>query len=1009
MHLKELLESRDWQPWELALPELCDSLGVDPSQGLETAEAQQRLEQLGANVPLDLSQQLGLFRVFLGELSEPMVLLLLTVGILYSIWGEPWDAFTIFVAITLVISLEVLTEWRAKRAILSLRNSVPANTTVLRDGGTECIVPADQVVVGDILYLINGQTVPADAIIVAGHGVSVDESMMTGESDNVYKRGINQNGQRTLETIPQTMVCAGCTVTSGRAVAMVVATGKHTYVSANIGGLVRDTARPPPTPLQLRMGRLARVLSIVAILVCILMTLIGLLKGMHWRTAILMGMSLAFATIPEELPLIAKASLALGARTLARHKLLVRRLGAADALSSVSVVITDKTGTLTKNQLIVSSLLTVSGEGSVEIVTPEAVNQTSRSANLVIPLYASWSISVDPLESRPLMQVLDSTDESVAGVRGFGKDHLNSAVLESVPTKDTLMIDSISTVIQSLTEPTGEMSFDPSLRVSACTRSSSLGGHKHWTVLKGAPETILPLCGRIWSGSSQPLTQEDILKGELSGFSPMTELVSQSIARHSTRLAVSGNRIMAYAVAITQEPLYREALISYTNLPATLSESQQGVLPKDLIFAGAFAFYDPPLPEARAVVKECQDSGIRVIMATGDHPSTALAVASSVGIAAANAVGIPATSEDDDDEDADEQQYLLSSSSQQITLTESYAVTGDMLQRSLSNNQEGTLDRLISEGNVFARVTPAQKLRLVHALQAQGEVVAFIGDGINDAPALTRADVGICMGGNPSAADVAMDAAGLVILSSSFQGVIRCLREGWRLRANIDKCVGFYLSYKLALVMLFAFLLVAEGASPLTPVQVIVIELFADLGALWTLLTEKAEGLDGTSLVALGQVDRAMGEETRGRSEPGFLGGSNKQADIRVLVIALTLFLICILPLLVPSLLLPSWAVAPVAPTLTFLTWMLAHALLGISMRTRLLPLRIHGQRNQFGRVWVGCSVCAVVGAAFVPAVAGHLGIVRLNVVEWVMVLVAPLLLFGVLEAVKEVRYKRIY
>ncbi|KAI8319549.1 calcium ATPase, partial [Martensiomyces pterosporus] len=732
-HLGQLHDRvRQWQPWVRSLAEVADNLGVDPSRGLDRLDALSRQRRFGPNVPVDLSQNLGFFKVFMEEIAEPMMLLLLSVGVLYSIWGEPWDAATIFVTILVVIGLEVFTEWRAKRALASLMNSVPTNTSVLRDG-REGVVAADELVPGDVLLLAHGQSVPADAVVAVCHGFSVDESMLTGESDDGFPN------YDELQEIPPTLVCAGTTVTSGRAVCIVVATGSHTEIAANIARLMKG-GKPPPTPLQRRMKKLAGSLSLVAIAVCVLITLVGLLKGMEWRTAILMGMSLAFATIPEELPLIAKASLALGARQLARHKLLVRRLTAADALASVSVIVTDKTGTLTRNQLVVSSVLTISSDGSdgdalaVEVITPEAI---SASENLL------------------------GAEDSDSGDLELPRD----PATDNIPL--LTIAESISIVCERLPEPSGELPFDATLRISARTRSPA---KKHWTVVKGAPETLLPMCDRVWKTTATGV--------------PMSESFSQTVSRSATKLAVGGSRLPGGAATLDR------------------GASAQQALPTDLVFVGAFAFFDPPQREAKPVLQECQDAGIRVIMATGDHPSTALAVANAVGITEGHAPPDP------------------SSGPHEI-----HAVTGEMVQKSLSN---GTFEQLIDESNVFARVTPAQKLRLVHSLQARGEVVAFIGDGINDAPSLTRADVGICMGGNPSTADVAMDSASLIVLSGKFSGVVRSLREGHRLSANIDKCLVFYIACKLAIVALFAFLLIVEGASPMTPVQVIFIELFTD-------------------------------------------------------------------------------------------------------------------------------------------------------------------------------------
>ncbi|KAJ2549560.1 hypothetical protein EV175_004400 [Coemansia sp. RSA 1933] len=1142
-NFNHLLNLTKWQPWNRTLAEISDDLGVDPSHGLDGPDAHARYAYFGPNVPVDLVERLGFLSVLVEEATEPMMLLLLSVGILYSLWGEPWDAATIFIAIAAVICLEVFTEWRAKRALASLRNSVPASTSVVR-GGSECIVPADMLVPGDVIAISHGQAVPADAVIVVCHGFSTDESTLTGESIGVHKAPLpslsRQQGQPDVSqgAIPQALVCAGTKVASGRAVALVVATGKRTQIAQNIVGLM-GSAKPPPTPSQRRMKRLAKSLSVAAITVCTVITLLGLAQGIHWRTALLMGMSLAFATIPEEMPLIAKASLALGARALARHGLLVRKLSAADSLAAVSVIVTDKTGTLTRNKLVVSSIMTVGSSGSdrisVEVITPEAAASSEWSAALAAPLYAVWSLSVDPLESRPLRQLLESIycrnsynpsadvtePTTTTSMHGFGKDFMNSAVLRSLPgangqnssddgidstelpkdpdtdtTPGLAIVEAISLVCQRLPEPSGELPFDASLRVSARTRSATTTApesmiysatphtptHKHWTVVKGAPETLIPCCSRVWSTSSTGLafSAENIRTGNIDPLQPMSEALALGISRSATDLAVGGNRIIAYAIAITDQPLFSgttsepkasvqkpkaDVFVERAHRfvePGNSPESQQ--LPRDMIFVGAFAFYDPPQREARPVLQECQDAGIRVIVATGDHPSTALAVANAVGITECHS---QQTIADDDrvmrssspTQTGADRARLGSGFSErphssnanllidQIVIPHSYgalaarsdsrshyhqfgsdssdranaastggevhAITGDMIEHSVAS---GTFAQLIDESNVFARISPAQKLQLMRSLQARGEVVAFIGDGINDAPSLMHADVGICMGGNPSTADIAMDAASLIVLSGKFSGVVRSLRQGYRLSANMEKCMEFYIACKIAIVLLFAFLLFAEGASPMTPVQVIFIELYVDLGATWTFLTERPEGIvrgDNEREASLAAQTRVRKATRTGSSDLGYLGG-DRSTDRAVVVYGLALFTTCILPLLIPSLLLPHWAVAPIAPTLTFFTWMSAHVLLGMSMQTQVVPLRVHYARgdrtskmNIPGMIWLVCSLFAVVLSAAIPSVRTHLGIVPLNVAEWIMVVLSPLLLFAVLELIKELRFSK--
>ncbi|KAJ2436684.1 hypothetical protein GGF42_008887, partial [Coemansia sp. RSA 2424] len=457
-------------------------------------------------------------------------------------------------------------------------------------------------------------------------------------------------------------------------------------------------------------------------------------------------------------------------------------------LAAVSVVVTDKTGTLTRSRLVVSSLVAVSADPAaaacglaVEVLTPEAAQLSERSAALATPLYAAWALSVDPLEARPLAQRVAAIQAQgliqtqpqtwgqghqahqghrghqthqgrrqgrpIEPVRGFGKDFLNSAVLNSLPSAagdddiddidaqkqlprdpDTgsvpvlAITDAISALCNCLSEPTGELPFDAALRVSARTRTAAappasfarrrpngngdgssannvFAAAKHWTVIKGAPEALVPQCTRVWHAAASgddvlpaPLLAEDIRAGRVAGIDAMPAALAQTIARSAATLAAGGSRVIAYALAITDEPLY--APVDAAPAAATTLDVEDAAhpllpLPSDLVFVGAFAFFDPPQREARPVVQECQDAGIRVILATGDHPSTALSVASAVGIVeshnyhhhnsrAAERLPPPAP--------PPPLSYgaLGSSNTGVVAAAEVHAVTGEMVQRSLA-------------------------------------------------------------------------------------------------------------------------------------------------------------------------------------------------------------------------------------------------------------------------------------------------------------------------------------
>ncbi|KAJ2852037.1 hypothetical protein IWW36_000616 [Coemansia brasiliensis] len=1162
-YLSELQRTiREWRPWSCTLAEVADKLGVDPSRGLEHLEAHNRLIHFGPNVPVELSQRLGLSQTLLKHALSPSTLLLVVICVLYFIWGDFGDAVVVMLVAGLIFMFRVHAEWRADQALAALRNSVPANTTVLRSG-REGIVASDELVLGDVITLSRGQLVPADAVVVVCHGLSTDESLITGESANVYKMALdaayaennasaqtNSSGAgREHYPLPgdvytvasestKSLVYAGTRVASGRAVCIVVATSQFTEVGSGVVTAMHSS-QSTFTPLQSRLQQLTEQLSASAAFLCIVIGVVGLLRGMDWLNVVLLTTSLMVATVPAAIPLAAKMFLALCSRKLSRNGLLVRKLHAADALSSVSAIVTDKTGTLTRNQLVVSSILTVTtadgdGEGlAVDVVTPESALATERSAALVTPLYCAWSLSVDPLESRPLARLLASVRRTATArsassstmgssirtssspeceecpqgfqpVLGFGKDFLNTAVLQSLagaeesafprdPTTDAIPLETITqvvtTICQRLSIPAGELVFDPTLRISALTRSSAEAprayspkmqpksantskspssamsedkpARKHWTVVKGAAEVLLPLCSRVWRAKSTglQLQDKDIDNGYVEGFVDITPSFRQTISRNATDLAVAGNRVIAYAIAITDKPLFTSDATTTTtdhkrNQPADspLSTHQRDIrdsnafrfrdaksrslgrsartstrndtdesanaiptievakgrrlplLPSDMVFVGAFAFFDPPQQDARPVVQECQEAGIRVIVATGDHPSTALSVASAVGVVESHMsqpTGYGAI------DPAYERNRNLSASLATAP-SEIHAVTGEMIERSIANH---SFNQIIDESNVFARVTPVQKLRLVNALQARGDVVVFIGDGINDAPPLTRADIGICMSGHPSTADVAMDAAGLVVLSGNFSEVVSSLREGRLLKANINKALILYAASKLTLVLLFLFMVAVENISPLLPVQLLLIVLFTDIAAVWAFVYEPAEGREAANSHMLTAQQPSLFANApmcrHRRRYPEHIGylSDDRATDQVIVVYALLLFFVCILPLLVPFMVLPQWAMAPVAPSIVFLTWVFSHSLLGTSLRTQVVPIRhVRFWENTPSAVWAICGVVAVVVSVSVPF-RGLVGFVQLDIAEWVLVIVAPLVLYCSLEAYKELRF----
>ena len=684
-------------------------LGVETERGLSSDEATRRLADGGENA-LAPREREGPIERFVEEIREPMILLLVGTGVLYSIWGELRDAIAIFGVISLLIASEVVNEWRAERAIDALAELSQPNATVRRDHDVKQ-VPARLIVPGDVVLLEAGERVPADVRLVGSWGLAADESTLTGESVPVAKDAVAKLDEADELAERTAMVHAGTIVAAGRGVGVVVATGADTEVG-RIAGLAA-TSKPPKTPLQRSMNELSRSLVGVALVLSAVVPVLGIvLAGQSTRDAVLTGLSLAFATIPEEMPILLTMVLGVGGYRLARRRAIVRRLHAVESLGAVTVVVTDKTGTLTQNQLEVT-----------HVHSPLDRHQLLARAAATV-------------HDDPALNVTDPID----------------LALRDTPT-DAGRGDVVA-----------EFTFDNLRRRSSLVRRDA---DSIVVSVKGAPEAILDVCvDRITAAGARPLDADE-----------RNEVLAAADA-----FARQGARVLAIAEARPDQ------------IPESAEDAEH-----DLCLLGLVAFADPPRREAAGAVDVCQHAGIRVIMVTGDHPGTASAVAAQVGI------------------DTDR------------------ILTGT----DLGSCSDDELTEALEETSVFARVTPDHKHRIVENLQRQGEVVAVTGDGVNDAPALAAADIGVAMGQRGT--DVARDAADIVLADDNFATLEAGIEEGRLLGVNLRKAVRFYLAAKVALLATVLTVALAGLPQPFAPVQIIIMELFMDLAASAAFVAEGAE------------------------------------------------------------------------------------------------------------------------------------------------------------------------
>ncbi len=672
--------------------------------GLTTAEAERRLADVGPNRAVEQREE-SFFEELLESLREPLVLLLIGVGVLYLIFGELSDALVVFGVIVLVAFIEAGIEFRAGRAIAALAAMAEPQALIWRDGGLAAR-PIETIVPGDLIELRSGNRIPADAQVIEGEDLRVDESVVTGESDSVAR-------------IVGDELLSGTLLVAGRGRASVTHTGPQSTLG-RIAALVAET-KQPRTPLQQSMDELARLLLWVALAVSLIIPLVGLLAGRPPLEMLLTGLSLAFATIPEELPILIVVVLALGSLRLARRGAIVRRLIAAETLGAVTVICTDKTGTLTLNRLRLAEAI------------PASKLDGDDASGTAETLLRAAALATDRLQGGPLLDPVDAAVQDVAQKASIAfQEH------RSFP-------------------------FDRGRRL-ASGYARAAGG---WEVgIKGAPEEVLVRATAWWNGKRVEPLWDDRRRVFMTA--------AAALGRGGRVLGVGSRRLFAETV-------------------------ERDELERDLVFEGMLVFRDPVREEVPPAIAALRGAGVRVSIITGDQATTAAAVAEEAGIANV------------------------------------HALTG----AELANLDDAALARATANGAVVARAQPADKLRIVQALNAAGEVVMVTGDGVNDAPALRAAAVGVAMGRVGS--DVARQAADVVLTNDSFATLVEAVREGRRLFDNLRKAVAFYLAVKVALVLSSALTAAIGQPLPFSPVQIIVLELFMDLGAALAFVAQPAD------------------------------------------------------------------------------------------------------------------------------------------------------------------------
>ncbi|MFH1858550.1 MAG: cation-translocating P-type ATPase [Candidatus Omnitrophota bacterium] len=721
-------------PHTLSVPETIAELRTDLKRGLSSSEAAKRFSEYGPN-ELPEARRISPWRILLEQFKNILIVILLIAAALSVFLGHAIEAIAIAVIVLFAVFLGFVQEYRAERAIEALRKMAAPTATVLRDGD-EVEVPARELVPGDVILLKVGDKIAADSRLLEAVNLQAEESALTGESVPVEKNTAPLSGEELPLGDRKNMVYGGTAVTYGRGRAVVVATGSRTEFG-KIAQLLQ-TIETGKTPLQENLDRVGAVLARAAFVIVMLIVVLGFFRGQPLLEMLIFGIALAVAAVPEALPAVVTISLAIGVQRMVKRHALIRRLPAVEALGSTSVICSDKTGTLTKDEMTVrrifvsDKMIELSGsgyeprgdfssKGSVITPFPSLVAllraaTLSSDAQMIEEKSGRWGVRGDPTEGALVVAA------AKAGLKKSELEKQSPRVNEIPFMSETKRMTTLHEI------PSGKVAYS-----------------------KGAPEFILESCTRY-------LVEQDE--------APLSEEGKRRILEAAQQMARDALRVLAVAQK---------------------SDASIETAEKEMTFLGLVGMIDPPRPEAKAAVATCQKAGIKPVMITGDHPITAEAIARELGI-----------------------------------LKTGRVVTGQALEKM----DDAEFEREVETIEVYARVSPSHKLRVVTALQRKRHIVAMTGDGINDAPALKKADIGVAMG--IAGTDVTREAAVMTLTDDNFASIVAAVEEGRGIFDNVKKYLMYLLSANMGEIGLIAGATFLGLPLPLTAVQILYVNLATD-------------------------------------------------------------------------------------------------------------------------------------------------------------------------------------
>jgi Ca2+-transporting ATPase len=744
----------DWYQWNVA--DVLKRFESDTEQGLVQTEAQRRLAEHGPNELVEHGIK-SPWRILLEQFQETMVIILIIAALISALLGDFKDAAAILAIVVLNAVLGFRQEYQAEQAMAALKKLAVPTVRVRRDGHVQEI-SARELVPGDVVMLEAGNLVPADGRLLESVNLRVQEAALTGESEAVDKIVDPLEKQDLALGDRKNVVYMGTVISYGRGLALVTATGMETELG-HIATMIQTTEQEL-TPLQKRLARLGRDLALAAIGIVLLVFVMGLLRGEEARLMFLTGISMAVAAVPEGLPAVVTIGLALGAQRMLQRRALIRKLPAVETLGSVTVICSDKTGTLTENRMTVTVL--------------DVMGETQRVDTLLQKGVPVLDADLTPGEP-PHVRSLSLLTKAAA--------LCNDAMLETIevgydeyeaigdPTEGALVVAAAQLglykpMLEQRWPRVAEVPFTSERKRMTTVHRCNVSREETdapWcdapfvAFYKGSVDGLLEITSHVWAG-------EEAL--------PFSDELRQRIQQAHDGLAEDGQRILGVAF----RPLDDE--------PEEASESE---LERELTFIGLVGMMDPPRPEVRHAVQTCKAAGIRPVMITGDHPLTARHIAEALTIA-----------------------------------SDGRTVTG----RDLAQMPTDELEDVVEDVQVYARVSPEHKLKIVQALQHKGHIVAMTGDGVNDAPALKRADIGVAMG--VTGTDVAKEAADMVLLDDNFATIVAAVEEGRTIYDNIRKFIKYTMTSNAGEIWVMLLAPLLGMPLPLLPLQILWVNLVTD-------------------------------------------------------------------------------------------------------------------------------------------------------------------------------------